>query len=148
MVSADCYSCAQSGAQELPIREDILCDGDWRVAHSFNSSLPGWLVLVPLRHIASPDEMTNEEADALGRLIRDGSIALKRATNCEKTYVIMFAEAEGFTHVHFHLVPRMSDLPEDRRGPKIFAYLKETPISFAAQDELAQNIRNAWPTNQ
>jgi diadenosine tetraphosphate (Ap4A) HIT family hydrolase len=92
--------------------------------------------------------MTAQEADALGRLIRDASVALKRTTHCEKTYVMMFAEAEGFSHVHFHLVPRMSDLPEEREGPRIFAYLKETPLSFAAQDEVAQHIRNAWPDSE
>lgn len=147
MTTVECYSCAQTMAESLPIRENIFCDGGWRVAHSFNSSLPGWLVIVPLRHISSPDQMTNEESDALGRIIRDASVALKRITHCEKTYVMMFAEAEGFSHVHFHLVPRMSDLPAERRGPKVFAYLKETPISFAAQDEIAQNISNAWPVS-
>jgi diadenosine tetraphosphate (Ap4A) HIT family hydrolase len=105
-------------------------------------------VIVPQRHISSPDEMTADESAALGRLIRDASVALKRTTNCEKTYVMMFAEAEGFSHVHFHLVPRMNDLPDERRGPKVFAYLKETPISFAAQDEIAQNISNAWPASE
>jgi diadenosine tetraphosphate (Ap4A) HIT family hydrolase len=148
MSKVDCYSCAQSSAENLPIRENVCCEGGWRVAHSFNSSLPGWLVIVPLRHISSPDEMTDEEAEALGRLIRDASVALKRTTNCEKTYVMMFAEAEGFSHVHFHLVPRMSDLPDERQGPRIFAYLKETPLSFAAQDEIAQNVRNAWPARE
>jgi diadenosine tetraphosphate (Ap4A) HIT family hydrolase len=147
MTDVDCYSCLQSVEANLPLRENIMYDGGWRIAHSFNSSLPGWLVIVPLRHITSPDEMSAEEAAALGRLIRDGSVALKRTTNCEKTYVMMFAEAEGFSHVHFHLVPRMRDLPEDRQGPRIFSYLKETPISFVAQDEIAQNIRGAWPAH-
>jgi diadenosine tetraphosphate (Ap4A) HIT family hydrolase len=105
-------------------------------------------VIVPLRHICSLDEMTIEEANALGRLIRDASVALKRITHCDKTYVMMIAESEGFSHVHFHLVPRMIGLPDDRRGPNIFAYLKETPLSFAAQDEIAENVRNAWPARE
>jgi diadenosine tetraphosphate (Ap4A) HIT family hydrolase len=148
MTTDNCYSCVQSATENLAIRENIFYGDGWRVAHSFNSSLPGWLVLVPLRHISSPDEMTAQEAAALGGLIRDGSVALKITTNCEKTYVMMYAEAEGFSHVHFHLVPRMSDLPEERRGPKIFAYLKETPLDLTTQDEVAQNIRNAWPTGE
>jgi hypothetical protein len=36
---------------------------------------------------------------------------------CQKTYVMMFAEKAGFTHVHFHVVPRMDDFPDDRIGP-------------------------------
>ncbi|MEV0354048.1 hypothetical protein AB0H88_50615 [Nonomuraea sp. NPDC050680] len=44
-------------------------------------------------------------------------------TDCEKTYVMQFAELEGFNHVHFHTVPRMADLSADLRGPKILGLM-------------------------
>jgi len=53
--------------------------------------LAGWLVAVADRDIESPDEMTVKEADSLGPLLHDASIALKQVTGCQKTYVIMFA---------------------------------------------------------
>jgi TnpA family transposase len=34
-----------------------------------------------------------------------------------------FAEAEGFAHVHFHVIPRMPDQAEDIRGPRVFQLL-------------------------
>ena len=120
MVDA-CYSCAQTKNGVETIRENIWAASGWRVAHSFNASLAGWLVVVPDRHIESPDEMAVEEAESLGPLLRDVSKALKQVTGCQKTYVIMFAEAEGFSHLHFHVVPRLDDLPPHRRGPNVLA---------------------------
>lgn len=58
----------------------------------------------------------------------------------------LFAEADGFAHVHFHVVPRMADQPDDRKGPAIFAYLKEQPVSASRRDELAEQLRAAWPS--
>jgi len=114
------------------------------VAHAFNSSLAGWLVVLPTRHVESVDELTATESEVLGRLLRQASRALRTVTGCLKTYVMMFAEAEGFSHVHFHVVPRMSDFPEDRRGANVFAYLKEEPLSVARRDEISIQLRNAF----
>jgi hypothetical protein len=44
-------------------------------------------------------------------------------TGCEKTYVALFAEAEGFRHVHFHVTPRHADLDRGLRGPRVFGLL-------------------------
>ena len=48
----------------------------WRVAHSFNSALLGWLVVVPRRHIESVHELTEGEAGESGELLRLTSSAL------------------------------------------------------------------------
>jgi diadenosine tetraphosphate (Ap4A) HIT family hydrolase len=118
---AECYSCSQSLHSDLPIREDAWRAPGWRVALAFNSSLVGWTVVVPTRHAEPLDELSNEESVFLGGLLRDLSVALKEVTECLKTYVILLAEAEGFTHVHFHVIPRMDDLPEARRGTGILS---------------------------
>ena len=46
----DCYTCTRTaeGSQAAPF-ERIAADENWRLADAFNSALPGWLVLVPLR---------------------------------------------------------------------------------------------------
>ena len=146
MVAA-CYSCDQTANGVRTIRESIWEVPGWRVAHSFNASLAGWLVIVSHRHIESPDEMTLEESQSLGPLLRDASVALKRVTGCPKTYVVMFGEAEGFSHLHFHVVPRLEDIPVERRGPAVFAYLRETPLADDAQDRVSRAIRDAWPVS-
>jgi diadenosine tetraphosphate (Ap4A) HIT family hydrolase len=60
---------------------------------------------------------------------------------------MMFAEKAGFTHVHFHVVPRMDDFPDDRIGPGVLGYLRETPLPEQRRDELAAKIRSAWPSD-
>lgn len=142
----NCYACDQSGP-DAPFRERFVREAGWRVAHDFNSSLEGWLILAPLRHIHALDELTADEALALGDLLRRSAVALRSVTGCEKTYVMLFAEAEGFAHLHVHVVPRMADQPVDRRGPDIFGYLKDgRRLSTARRDEIAEALLRAWPT--
>jgi hypothetical protein len=40
-------------------------------------------------------------------------------TDREKTHTALFAEAEGFGHVRFHVVPRQSGLDREPRGPHV-----------------------------
>lgn len=130
----------------MPFRERFVRRGGWRVGHDFNSSLEGWLIIAPLRHVKSLDELSEEEAVELGRLLREASIALTSVTSCQKTYVMLFAEAEGFAHLHVHVVPRMHDQPDDRRGPAIFGYLADGhSLPSERHDELAAALLSAWP---
>jgi diadenosine tetraphosphate (Ap4A) HIT family hydrolase len=139
----DCFSCRQNDVMTtLPPRELVAFDEHWRVAHAFDSALPGWLVLVPRRHVVSVADLTDAEADRLGawqvRLAR----ALGAVTGCVKAYVMQFAEQDGFAHVHFHVVPRMADQPDDRRGPRVFGYLGGAErLTESQQDAIAVALR-------
>jgi len=73
------FPCDQQAAISLPPREDVVHTDHWRVAHAFNSALPGWLVLLPTRHVASFTELTPEAADELGGLVRRLGGALERS---------------------------------------------------------------------
>ncbi len=137
-----CELIARRDAGLAPLWDNILRTPYWDVVHSYNTSLPGWLVLVARRHIEAIDELTEEEAVELGQLVRRVSIALREVTGCVKTYVMQFAEQAEHPHVHFHIVPRMADQPEDRRGGQVFGYLgvaeeervpEETLTALAAQ---------------
>ena len=99
----------------------------WRVAHAFGTSLPGWLVVLPRRHVIALDELTAEEAADLGPLLRALTAALREVLGCSKTYVALFAEAEGFAHIHFHVVPRSPDLDQLLRGGACSACLAAIP---------------------
>ena len=142
-----CHTCeliAQRDAGHAPLWDSIYRAHYWDVVHSYNTSLLGWLVLVARRHIAAIDEMTEDEAVELGQMIRCVSVALKQVTSCAKTYVIQFAEASGHQHVHFHVVARMVDLPEDFRGPYIFRHLgvpEDKRVTEAAMNQLAARIQ-------
>ena len=134
-----CYTCeltARRDRGDAPLWDSIYRTAHWDVVHSYNTSLPGWLVLITRRHIAAIDEMTEAEAVELGRLIRQVSIALKTVTGCLKTYVIQFAEAPQHPHVHFHVVPRMADQPDDHKGPDVFKYLGVADEDRVPEDEM------------
>lgn len=131
-----CYSCEiESAGEPLPPRERVYDDGLWRVAHAVSATLPGWLVLLPKRHLTSLAELTPAEAAGLGPLLQRVSLALAEVTGAVKTYVALFAEAEGFEHLHLHVVPRAPDLPADRHGPRIFAYLSKDESEWLPEEE-------------
>ena len=145
-VTADCFSCSRQAEASLPPRDDVVHTEHWRVAHAFNSTLRGWLVVLPTEHVTSFTELTPEAADELGGLVRRLSLALEAVTGCAKTYLMQFSEAEGFTHLHLHLVPRLPDQPEDVRGPRVFAYLTDDKgrwLPESERDTIALSIRSA-----
>ena len=139
-----CYPCDQQAAGSAPPREAVVTTDHWRVAHAFNSTLPGWLVLLPTRHLTTFTELAPAAADELGGLVRRLSGALEQVTGCAKTYLMQFSEAEGFAHLHFHVVPRMPEQDEDHRGPRIFARLGKSEgdrLPGHAMDALALDLR-------
>ena len=146
-MSAGCYSCeGNARVGSLPPREEIVVDDYWRVAHAFGCKLPGWLVVVPRRHVVALDELAVEEMAGLGPLLRSLTSALRTVTGCEKTYVSLYAEAVGYAHVHFHVVPRMPDFTREQRGPRsIDAFLGATDdaVPDEEMDRLALELRAA-----
>lgn len=144
---ARCYSCERNEAgDEQAVWEQVHRDGHWRLTLAFDSSLPGWLVLVPRRHVEAIHHLSAAEAGGMGELLRRASAALAEVTGCVKTYVMAFAEAEGFAHLHFHIVPRGADLPDEQRGPRIFARLgvpADEQVSEADRTALAVRLQAA-----
>ncbi len=106
------------------------------MVHAFNSTLPGWLVLLPSRHLTSFTELAPEAADELGGIVRRLGLALESVTGCAKTYLMQFSEQEGFAHLHLHLVPRMPDQPDTARGPKCFVHLTDDRSQWLPDDRL------------
>jgi diadenosine tetraphosphate (Ap4A) HIT family hydrolase len=141
-----CFCCDQQASADLPPREDVVHTEHWRVAHAFNSTLAGWLVLVPTRHVESFTDLAPQAADELGGLVRRLGVALETVTGCVKTYLMQFSEAEGFSHLHLHLVPRLEDQPAAVRGPRVFAYLADDEADWlpaSERDAIALSLRAA-----
>ncbi|WP_406517557.1 hypothetical protein [Streptomyces sp. NBC_00134] len=66
MTTPDCYACSKEAEfDDLPPRECVAFDQHWRVAHALNTAVPGWLVLLPRRHVAAVHDLTDIEASAL-----------------------------------------------------------------------------------
>jgi diadenosine tetraphosphate (Ap4A) HIT family hydrolase len=129
-----CRNTATVGAQ--PVRERIWWDGRWRIAHAVRCALPGWVVMAPARHIVSLADLSPDEAAALGPLLRKVSRAVIDVTGCLKVYAALFAEAEGFQHVHIHVIPRHHHLPDELRGPGVFANLDRPETEWVTEAEM------------
>jgi len=141
-----CLSCRNNDRPDLPPRERVYLGPRWRVAHAFGTALPGWLVVMPRRHVIALDELTAGEAADLGPLLRAVTAALRDVTGCSKTYVALFAEAEGHQHVHFHVVPRQPGLDVRLRGPGVFELLGGDPARHVPEhdrDQLAIRLAGA-----
>ena len=128
-----CQLTARRDAGAAPLWDCIQRTQYWDIVHSYNTALPGWLVIVARRHVEAIHELTTAEAAELGVLIRQASVGLRDVTGCLKTYVIQFAEAAEHPHVHFHIGPRMADQPEDHRSTKVFAYLASRKPNASAK---------------
>lgn len=137
----ECFACTQEALEHVPPHpESILLGETWRVAHAFDTSLEGWLVLLPRRHVLALHDLTRKESTELGVLLRTCSLALQELTGCLKTYVMQFAEADGFAHLHVHLVPRMDWFGESETGPRVFSLLGQPPdraLSYERRCDLA-----------
>jgi diadenosine tetraphosphate (Ap4A) HIT family hydrolase len=141
-----CFNCDRQAAATLPPRDDLVRTSSWRVGHAFNVTLPGWLVLVPTRHVTSFAQLSPQACAELGVLTQQLSRALERVTGCVKTYLMQFSEAEGFSHLHVHLVPRLPDHPVHALGPEVFSLMTEDRREWlpeATRDSVALAVRAA-----
>jgi diadenosine tetraphosphate (Ap4A) HIT family hydrolase len=141
-----CFNCDRQRVPSLPPRDDVISTAHWRVTHAFNVTLPGWLVLVPTRHVTSLTQLPQEAAGELGLLLHRLGKALEIVTGCVKTYMMQFSEAEGYSHLHVHLLPRLSSHPAEAIGPRVFTYMTDDETVWlpeSERDALARAIRAA-----
>ena len=90
-MTTGCYVCETEARRGLPPRDRVHVAEAWRVVHAFGTTLPGWLVVVPRRHVTRLAELTRPEAVELGPVLAAASAALEEILRCEKTYVALFA---------------------------------------------------------
>ncbi|MFD8593941.1 HIT family protein [Kitasatospora sp. NPDC059646] len=149
MSLTECYSCAREAEfGALPRYQRIVVDEHWRVVHAVDCALPGWLVLLPRRHVESMAELTAAEAASLGGWLVRLARAVEAVTGCAKAYVAQFGEAEGFAHLHFHVVPRGAELDVELRGPRVFGLLRagDRAVPEDRMDEIGLRVAAALET--
>lgn len=110
LVTGRCGACAEIAGEVLAPGGVILDDGLWYISHHTGPYTdPGELILKTRRHCESLAELTLEEAQALGPLLRAVVGALERVVVAERIYAVSFNER--IRHLHFLLLPRTSDMP-------------------------------------
>lgn len=134
-----CLSCKSlSGEKRISPGPTIYEGKYWVVEHAYPVKLLGWLVIVLKRHLEAVHNLTIEEMVELGQIINKTTKLLHSKLKTEKEYVACFAESEGFSHVHFHIVPRTKDFPKNIRGSKSFSLLSYTEIGSIQKDKIIE----------
>ncbi len=129
---------ANSGVERISPGATIYEGEFWVLEHAYPSAIIGWLVVVLKRHAEALHELTRAEGKELGLLQWAVSHALNAETGCDKEYSVFFAETPGFKHVHFHLVPRAADLPSEKRGGRVFAFLRAPAEEVVAPEVVSE----------
>jgi diadenosine tetraphosphate (Ap4A) HIT family hydrolase len=145
--STECWSCPSLTGERRISPGPFIHEGRyWVVDHAYPTRLPGWLVLVLKRHAEALHDLSSEETAEMGDLIRRACQVLRAVTGCQKEYVLLYAEAPHFAHLHVHVVPRATDLPDDLRGPRVFGLLSaEDAVPPEAIRALSEELRTRFP---
>ena len=93
----------------------------------------GHLLVVPTRHVADPEGLTDEEHDALFRLTREVTVRLRKAVSAQGLNVgINLGKSAGAgigEHLHVHVVPRWDG---DTNFMPVLADVRVMPQHLAA----------------
>jgi diadenosine tetraphosphate (Ap4A) HIT family hydrolase len=129
----------------------IADDGLWFVSHHTGPFTdPGELIVKTRRHCESLAQLTPEEANALGPVLRAGVLALEATVVAERIYAVSFNER--IRHVHFLLLPRTTGMPRGhvisdlyRRARNLLRKvgLLKNPTP-EARAEAANRVRRVW----
>jgi diadenosine tetraphosphate (Ap4A) HIT family hydrolase len=121
----ECWTCkSNSGEKRISPGPTIFEGKYWLVEHAYPVKVIGWIVIVLKRHAEALHELTSEEFTELAEIQARLIPLLHEELNCEKEYVVCYAEMEHFRHIHFHVFAKPSNLPEELKGGGSFALLK------------------------
>jgi diadenosine tetraphosphate (Ap4A) HIT family hydrolase len=144
-----CLSClGLAGTPRVSPGPPIYVGRHWQVEHAYPSKMVGWLVIVLRRHAIALHELSSEEFMELGTVLELTVRALHEKLGSAKEYAACYAEAKGFEHIHFHVVPRAHDMPEELLGAGSFELLRVSRAEAAdpaAVRVFCESLQNAFP---
>lgn len=105
-VTDDCEACALTDGRRALPGGRIHERGDWLVEHCVGPLGTGTLIVKPRRHVTAIGELTDDEAAALGPLLRDASAIASQLVEAEQVYNCLWSHAGGRpVHIHYVVQP-------------------------------------------
>ncbi len=148
-MSPECLSClGLAGTPRISPGPPIYIGSYWQVEHAYPSKLVGWLVIVLRRHAIALHELTSAEFAELSSVLELTVRAAHETLGSAKEYAACYAEARGFEHIHFHVVPRAHDMPEELMGAGSFDLLRVSRSDAAdpmAIRTFCENLQKSYP---
>ena len=119
--SEDCLICSKhldgdDAEGGVVYEDDLVYAGHLHTLRS-PTAYRGWCVVEPKRHVAELADLTVDEAEAVGRLLRVVARAQRAALGAEHVYAFVFGN--GVPHLHVHLAPRYPGTPIEYWGAQL-----------------------------
>lgn len=117
----DCLACALAdGTLDLPGGR-IYATGHWVVEHCIGTLGVGTLIVKPLRHCLHVWDLTDEETQELGPLLRQVAATIQAILEPDQVYVCLWSHA-GWKpgHIHFVLQPAWNHQGQGHQRPGPF----------------------------
>jgi len=119
----------------------------WRVEHCIGPLGVGTLIVKPRRHVLYVADLTDEEAEELGPLLRQTAKVVEHLTEAEQVYVTLWSH--GPVHIHWVVQPVTATQVEEAElhGPRLQVLmfdLGESPDPVEAAT-FAERARSTWP---
>jgi diadenosine tetraphosphate (Ap4A) HIT family hydrolase len=106
----ECMACALS-AGRLPLPGGLIHRTDhWLVEHCIGPLGLGTLIIKPERHVTAVADLSDDEADELGPLLRRASVIARKLVAAEQVYNCLWSHAGGVpVHIHYVVQPVTKD---------------------------------------
>lgn len=146
-----CSACDEIAGHTQAPGGVIYDDGLWFVSHHTGRFTdPGELILKTRRHCESLAELTEAEANALGRILKEAVAALDVVVVAERIYAVSFNER--VRHLHFLLLPRTADMPRGHVVSDLYRRARNLLRKIgllrnpgpSARAEAAEKLRRQW----
>jgi len=109
----------------------------------------GTLIVKPERHVLHVADLTDNEAETMGPLLRQAASVVTELCDPDQVYISLWSHADGQPgHIHYVVQPVNTDDLErhDAHGPKLQVAMFEHGESPAADavEEFATRAREVW----
>jgi diadenosine tetraphosphate (Ap4A) HIT family hydrolase len=125
----------------------------WLVEHCIGPLGLGTLVVKPARHVTAVADLTDEEADELGPLLRQASRAATQLVDAEQVYNCLWSHAGGVpVHIHYVVQPvtlaQMESFGGGGYGPALQKemFRNGPALEVAAIETVAEQARSLFQT--
>ncbi len=144
-----CLACDLSSGRSVLPGGTIARESGWVVEHCVGPLGVGTLIVKPERHVIHLADLTEDEAEAMGRLLHRAASVVTELSKPDQVYVGLWSHA-GRRPGHIHYVVQPVDQEtmtrHDAHGPKLQAAMFELddPPDPERIEEYASRARDAW----
>lgn len=142
----NCTSCqAIRASKRINQVPRVMETKNWVVEHGYPTSMKGWMVIMPKRHVTSVHELNREEMAEFGELLHEVCVGQHELYKTENEYFVQYSEGAEYQHINIHVIPRLEKWPESMKGFGVFNAIgehAENPITEMSAAEESMKMQS------